>query len=85
METHKLMASRNMLCSRSVHDSRLLVIVYGLRALDDSGCFMAKTERASTNPSRETMNRREVLSPARCRLSPSARRRPVQVGNPSRD
>jgi len=34
------MASRNMLCSRSVHDSRLLVIVYGLRVFDASGCFM---------------------------------------------
>ena len=35
-----MMASRNMLCSRSVHDSRLLVIVYGLRVFEGSGCFM---------------------------------------------
>lgn len=50
-----MMASRNMLCSRSVHDSRLLVIVYGLRVFDASGCFMVDGRRRSqTNPSRET-------------------------------
>ena len=49
------MASRNMLCSRSVHDSRLLVIVYGLRVFDASGCFMVDGRgRSQTNPSRET-------------------------------
>lgn len=39
--THRLMASRNRLCSWSVHDSLDLVIVYGLRALLLSGCFIA--------------------------------------------
>jgi hypothetical protein len=39
-----LIASRNMLCSFSVHDSRLLVIVYGLRALLASGFIVEASE-----------------------------------------
>jgi hypothetical protein len=39
-----LIASRNMLCSCSVHDSRLLVIVYGLRALLASGFIVEARE-----------------------------------------
>ena len=42
--THMLIASRNMLCSFSVHDSRLLVIVYGLRALLASGFIVEASE-----------------------------------------
>jgi hypothetical protein len=37
--TYKLMASRNMLCSCSVHDSRDLVMVYGFRALFAASSF----------------------------------------------
>ena len=59
------MASRNMLCSRSVHDSRLLVIVYGLRVFDASGFFMVDGRgRSQTNASRETTNQRaRAVSP----------------------
>ena len=64
-KTHRLMASRNMLCSRSVHDSRLLVIVYGLRVFDASGFFMVDGRgRSQTNASRETTNQRaRAVSP----------------------
>ena len=77
------MASRNMLCSRSVHDSRLLVIVYGLRVFDASGCFMVDGRgRSQTNPSRETA---EPTRAARYRPSPEARSRPPSLGTPRRD
>jgi hypothetical protein len=72
-----------MLCSRSVHDSRLLVIVYGLRVFDASGCFMVDGRgRSQTNPSRETA---EPTRAARYRPSPEARSRPPSLGTPRRD
>jgi hypothetical protein len=72
-----------MLCSRSVHDSRLLVIVYGLRVFDASGCFMVDGRRRSqTNPPRETA---EPTRAARYRPSPEARSRPPSLGTPRRD
>ena len=40
LDTHRLIASRNRSCSWSVHDSLDLVIVYGLRVLLASACFI---------------------------------------------
>lgn len=40
LNTHRLIASRKRSCSWSVHDSLDLVIVYGLRVLLASACFI---------------------------------------------
>ena len=74
-KTHRLMASRNMLCSRSVHDSLLLVIVYGLRVFDASGFFMVDGRgRSRANPSRKPRTGARARGIARLRKRACARR-----------
>ena len=47
--THRLIASRNRSCSWSVHDSLDLVIVYGLRVLLASACFIVHVPSLPAN------------------------------------
>ena len=49
LNTHRLIASRNRSCSWSVHDSLDLVIVYGLRVLLASACFIVHVPSLPAN------------------------------------